>query len=145
MSPGVICEDCKETREESIISLNVSPCPNCGSKKIVVHVKIQEKVKPREKHKVKTMEKDGNRSKLAFEVVKGDDLHKKSGKWYNKERIIDKKNYRYKETVRDPETGKIIHHCEEPLNKHIGHGSAKVKILKEKCDRKQKASEGKST
>jgi hypothetical protein len=64
--------------------------------------------------------------------VKGDDLRKKSGKWYTKERIIDRKNDLYKEIVRNPETGEIIHHCEELLSKHIGHGSAKVKIPKEK-------------
>jgi DNA-directed RNA polymerase subunit RPC12/RpoP len=47
MSPKVICADCGESREESTIPQGVSPCPNCGSRKIVVPVKIQEKVEIR--------------------------------------------------------------------------------------------------
>ncbi|HUK55579.1 MAG TPA: zinc ribbon domain-containing protein, partial [Nitrospiria bacterium] len=57
----------------------------------------------------------------------GDDLHKKSGKWYKKERIIDKDNDQYKEVISDPETGEIIHECQEPLSEHRNHGSAKNK------------------
>lgn len=42
-------------------------------------------------------------------------------------RIIDKDKNLYKETVTDPDTNTIIHHCEEPLDQHVGHGSAKSK------------------
>lgn len=49
-----------------------------------------------------------------------------------KERLIDWGNDRYKEVVTDPETGIIVHHCEEPLSKHRGHGSAKKTKLKKK-------------
>ena len=44
-----------------------------------------------------------------------------------KERSIDRDNNKYKEVVTDPETGKVVHHCEEFLSKHKGHGSAKKK------------------
>jgi hypothetical protein len=30
-----------------------------------------------------------------------------------------------RETIIDEETGKKLRHCEEPLNEHTGHGSAK--------------------
>jgi hypothetical protein len=40
--------------------------------------------------------------------------------------VIDRENDQYKELVVDAETGDVIHSCEEPLSKHIGHGSAKV-------------------
>ena len=43
------------------------------------------------------------------------------------ERCIDKDNNHYKEIVVDPETGEIIHQCEEPLSEHRGHGSDKKK------------------
>jgi len=45
----------------------------------------------------------------------------------SKSRIINKYNDKYLEKVTDPETGDVIHHCEEPLSKHFGHGSDKFK------------------
>jgi hypothetical protein len=61
------------------------------------------------------------------EVFAGSDLRKSDGRWMNKERVIDKDRDYYKETVSDPETGKVVHHSEEPLSSHFGHGSAKFK------------------
>jgi hypothetical protein len=29
------------------------------------------------------------------------------------------------EHIVNPNTGEVIHHCEEPLSQHQGHGSAK--------------------
>ena len=40
--------------------------------------------------------------------------------------LQDRRNNRYVETVKDPTTGEVIHHCEEPLSDHIGHGTAKT-------------------
>jgi hypothetical protein len=31
----------------------------------------------------------------------------------------------YSETVKDEETGELLHHCEEPFDEHTGHGSDK--------------------
>lgn len=73
---------------------------------------------------LRTKHKDSNRKILA-EGFSGDDLHRKSGKWMKKERVIDHAKDEYKEVVTDPEDGRIVHQCEEPLSKHIGHGSAK--------------------
>jgi len=44
-----------------------------------------------------------------------------------KNRVIDKNNDKYFEQVIDPETGETVHHCEEPLSEHFGHGTAKFK------------------
>jgi len=41
------------------------------------------------------------------------------------ERLIDRENDWYAETVTDPETGEIVHECKEPLSEHQGHGAAK--------------------
>ena len=65
--------------------------------------------------------------KPVYEFLDGHDLQKSTGKWMTKERIIDRQNDKYQEKVTDPETGAVIHHCEEPLSKHWGHGSAKHK------------------
>jgi hypothetical protein len=62
-----------------------------------------------------------------FEAVSGADLQRKSGKWMHLERVVDRENDNYREVVKDPETGAIIHECEEPLSKHQGHGAAKHK------------------
>jgi hypothetical protein len=43
------------------------------------------------------------------------------------ERVIDRAKNWYKKLITDPETGKVVHHCEEPLTDHRGHGSAKKK------------------
>jgi hypothetical protein len=70
--------------------------------------------------------------KTLAEGVSGDDLHRKSGKWIKKERLIDRTKDQYKEVVTDPETGGVVHHCDEPLSQHRGHESAKKKKKKKK-------------
>ena len=40
-------------------------------------------------------------------------------------RTVDRDGNWYRETFLDPETGEVLHHCEEPLTEHRGHGSAK--------------------
>ena len=66
------------------------------------------------------------KKKPSLEGIVGDDLHHDSGKWMYKERVVDREKNKYKEIITDPETGKIVRKCEEPLDKHIGHGSAKA-------------------
>ena len=41
------------------------------------------------------------------------------------ERLIDRQNNRYVEKVIARDSGEIIHHCDEPLSEHNGHGSDK--------------------
>lgn len=57
----------------------------------------------------------------------GDDLNRKTGLWMKIKIIIDRDNDAYQETVSDPRTGQIIHHTDEPLSEHQGHGSARSK------------------
>lgn len=56
----------------------------------------------------------------------GDSLSTKLGRWMRRSRVVDRENDRYTETVVDPKTGEMVHHCDEPLSEHRGHGSAKV-------------------
>ena len=65
--------------------------------------------------------------KRSVEGVGGDAFFRKEQKWVNKVRLINREANRYQEKVTDPTTGKIIHECDEPLDQHIGHGSAKPK------------------
>ena len=59
------------------------------------------------------------------DIFAGDDLRKSDNKWMTKERVIDKDKDLYREVVKDPTTGEVIHHNEEPLSQHFGHGTAK--------------------
>jgi len=62
-----------------------------------------------------------------YEARTGADLHHKSGKWMHRDLMIDRENDRYIERIVDPETGSVVHECEESLKAHRGHGSAKRK------------------
>ena len=46
-------------------------------------------------------------------------------KCMHREMYVDKRQDQYREVVSDPDTGEVIHQCEEPLSKHRGHGDAK--------------------
>jgi len=63
--------------------------------------------------------------KLRQDFFTGADLQHSTGKFVQKDRIIDKDRDHYFERVVDPSTGEVIHHCEEPLSQHWGHGSAR--------------------
>ncbi len=65
--------------------------------------------------------------KPLIESKAGLDLHRASGRYYDKVRFIDRQKDLYRELITEPKTGVIIHQCEEPLSKHRGHGSAKYK------------------
>jgi hypothetical protein len=122
-STTVTCSGCgapiKETPSEAR-----TPCPLCGSTARQFNVEITEELKLRESLNFKHKNPEG---KTLAEGLSGDDLHRKSGKWMKKERLIDRAEDRYKEVVTDPETGGVVHHCDEPLSQHRGHGSAKKK------------------
>lgn len=57
----------------------------------------------------------------------GDQVEHETGRWIFKERRVDKDASPawYFERITDPETGKVIHECSEPLERHTGHGSAR--------------------
>jgi phage FluMu protein Com len=104
---------------------NRVPCPHCGSFSRAYFASIHETTTIREKIGMKG--KRGGTGKPFIETVSGDDLLKTTGKWNKLERVIDRENNLYSEKIIDPETGKIIYQCEEPLSEHKGHGSAKKK------------------
>ena len=64
--------------------------------------------------------------KQLSEQKRGDSFSTRFGRWMRRSRVLDRENNRYTESVVDPKTGETIHHCNEPLSDHQGHGSAKV-------------------
>ncbi len=96
------------------------PCPKCDSRNRKFFKEMSVAIKMHTSVGIKTKDSTG---KTTLEGVSGDDFHRKSGQWMKKERVIDHKNNRYKETIVNPETGEVVHHNEEPLSAHRGHGS----------------------
>lgn len=128
VSQKVTCGNCRATLDEpsNLVPSLREPCPECGSRSRCFEVLLESELLVRGKLGAKAW-RGGERRKPFLETIKGNDLFIKLGKWVKLERIIDRENDRYKEIVTDPETGKIIHQCEEPLSQHEGHGSAKEK------------------
>jgi DNA-directed RNA polymerase subunit RPC12/RpoP len=123
----VKCGTCGEELKEptNLTPENRIPCPKCGSLIRIYSAEIKETIRLRDKIGMKA--KRGGKGKPFIETVTGDDLHRKTGKWNHIERVIDRETNSYSETITDPDTGIIIHQCEEPLSEHKNHGSAKKK------------------
>ena len=60
-----------------------------------------------------------------IEHKSGDSFFRKTAKWVTRVMRIDRRGDRYTEHVYDPKSGETIHHCDEPLSEHRGHGDAK--------------------
>ncbi len=69
----------------------------------------------------------GKPGKHELEIKIGDDYFRKENKWMKIKRVIDRGHDHYEEQIVEPKSGKTIHHCQEPLSSHTGHGSAKTK------------------
>ena len=67
-------------------------------------------------------------SKRNWFVFVGDDWSHRAQRYMSKSRRIDERANRYQESVIDPQSGVEIHHCDEPLTGHRGHGSAKTAL-----------------
>lgn len=121
------CAKCKLVLDEdpSVQPDKRTPCPSCGSTSrsfevtATAGIGLSASLGMNAKH--------AGEKKPFIEQISGKYLHRKTNKNVDKTRVIDRENDRYLETITDPQTGVIIHHCDEPLSKHIGHGSAKNK------------------
>lgn len=123
---SVQCGGCGAVLDETAQQAERKPCPNCGSDLRQINLSVTDELQIKEQvgMKAKDPTKTG-KQKIRIEQLIGDDLHRNSGKWYKKVRVLDRENDRYLEEVIDPDTGAVIHRCEEPLSEHHGHGSAK--------------------
>jgi len=101
------------------------PCPSCGDFRRNAYVKIEEKCVAQDGLGIKARHPD--QRKPFYESYGGPDRSRSLGKLVHKERTIDRENDDYREHVHDYETGEVLHHCEEPLSEHRGHGDAKKK------------------
>ncbi len=106
-----------------------TPCPECGS--IARHFEREiADVSPtqssiRAKGREKPAGQPGGKPWLKMMSEPSWSFDRK--KWVHREKMENSRDDWYAETVTDPDTGEIIHHHEEPLTDHRGHGSAKKK------------------
>ncbi len=123
MAHYVKCKNCKVNFDALENCAGNIVCPLCGTLQDLM-INVSDDIVIREMLKKK--DKIAGLGKPISEQMAGDDFSHERQKWCHKERIIDRGNNRYMEIVIDTETGELIHYCEEPLNQHFGHGSAKI-------------------
>lgn len=104
------------------------PCSNCGSNGRVYNVSIMETIVAHDGIGI-TARRAGEKKPYVENKGMPSYSHRLS-KFVHHERLIDRDNDHYRETITDYESGEVIHHCEEPLSEHQNHGSAKIKNTK---------------
>lgn len=121
------CRSCGH-RFDALPSLDPSRCPQCRSVELNIHLGISENIGILIKDRLDGKVVDPSlpkKKRVRKEFMVGADKRRSDGEWMDKERVIDRDNDYYKEKVVDPNTGELIHHCEEKLTDHWGHGSDK--------------------
>ena len=123
MEQRVNCSDCQTEYEADVSTPEEKKCPACGSIKKTITLKIEDTIEMHDQLRGKV--KKQGKKKPTKEFITGDDYNHSREKFVHKEREIDRENDRYREVVKDKETGEIIHQDEGPLSEHWGHGTAK--------------------
>jgi len=125
-APNVQCGNCESPLDEDRNEPHRQPCPGCGSTRRIFNLAVAETIHFRQMLGMKISNPSfAGKGHIRAEQLAGDELHRKTRKWFKKERVIDRENDRYFEKITDPETGQVIHHCDEPLTQHSGHGTAR--------------------
>lgn len=117
----ITCDNCGQELQET-----EKNCPNCRSNKRTAYLCVCEElhIATSERLKVKNNQYPSNQ-KLRYDQIQGNVPSKITDNGRaNIKRIIDKDKDYYYEHVEDCK-GNELHHCEEPLSQHYGHGSAK--------------------
>jgi hypothetical protein len=125
---SVHCNSCDALlAEETSLADQRQPCPVCGSTARRFQVEVVEKCEVED-----FLGMEGRRgglsrhkgwfirsfTRLVAQVSRGGALAYHT-------RVMDRDADRYVETVTMRETGEVVHHCDEPLSEHQGHGSAR--------------------
>jgi hypothetical protein len=126
MSREATCNDCHHV---FVPGTGIDgPCPNCGSQSLTIRLGFSDTVDLNLKDRLDGKVIDpslSSKKKVRRTFMVGADKRVKDGRWMHKERTLDRDLNQYKERVIDPLTGEVVHHCEEPLSDHTGHGSDK--------------------
>lgn len=121
------CEGCGERLPQEFVPVKEKEdCPNCGSRSRIIELVLIDTFNVNDSVKGKKKNPNFNSKRNPrYKFFEGDDFSHSNQKWMKKTRVIDKDNNKYFEVVIDPDTNEQAHFCEQPLSKHVGHGSAK--------------------
>lgn len=123
---SIECSECGAVVDSSEDTQNGRvPCPICGGVRRTFHAYITETFIARDGVGVKAKHLGERRPYIEDRSIPS--YSHSRGKVVHREQVIDRANDHYFEKVTDYETGEVIHHNEEPLSQHQGHGSEKVK------------------
>ena len=120
------CGGCNLLLDEAIDLAVPPPCHHCGSDSRLIDATVSDDLALKEMMEMEARDPSlRSKDKLRVKLMSGDELRHSTGEWVKKERLIDRNSDRYFERVTNPTTGEVIHHSDEPLSEHRGHGSAK--------------------
>jgi hypothetical protein len=121
----VVCARCEASIDElpNAFAGDRQPCPRCGATSRRFDVAISATVEAHSDLGLKHRRPGFKRA--IHEEKSGSSFSVRLKRWMQRTRVIDRENDRYAEKVVDPLTGETVHHCDEPLSAHQGHGSAK--------------------
>lgn len=121
----VFCQSCgREVSPDHLLGrAERTPCPDCGS--FDRHAAVSFDLKIGVGVGMRAVGRAPGRKKPVLEARAEPTVQKSTGRPVFHERLIDRRQDLYKETVTDNASGNVIHKTEEPLSAHQGHGSAK--------------------
>lgn len=115
------CADCQHPTDGPL----TPQCPQCGGRRQIANMSANLTGSSRMFAGFRL--KKAGVKKPIFESVHRLETQVSTGRRVEKKRVIDRVENKYSEHVVDDETRQTIHLCEEPLDSHKGHGSAKKK------------------
>ena len=119
------CSNCDQELDQSYQAPSQRPCPECGSTVGTVFVNMSATVATKASiyAKLRWWKRLPRRKALRW-GVRGDDLHRNSGRWSVLVRTFDRVKDWYYEHITDKETGEVLRHVEKKLSDH-DHGRRK--------------------
>jgi len=128
---GVFCGNCGRLLEEAggLQSDERTPCPACGSKARKYSIVLTATTAP-----LSSLKAEGRRGGLSrkkgwfIRTLTGlVQQRSRGGATAQHDQKFDRDNDRYTETVTMRDTGEVVHHCDEPLSEHKGHGADRAR------------------
>jgi hypothetical protein len=124
---SAVCTRCKTPLDERYCLANELrlPCPHCGGTARTVSVELQATCVSLVSLDLEGRRAGMSRKKGWFKRIRSAMVHQwnRGGAIAQHEREFDRTGDRYRETVTMRDTGEVVHHCDEPLSTHRGHGS----------------------
>ncbi|GAA0913339.1 hypothetical protein GCM10009552_29170 [Rothia nasimurium] len=128
------CTDCGHEFTPEI-PINFS-CPKCGGRRLKGRDHIKISLTPIEVigYRMRDGTRRGKKNRDSVKYTKRLSFFRETKEWHYVERTLDRKLDLYHEFITCRETGRVVRDICEPLSKHQGHGSAKVKPAANNAD-----------